>query len=154
MRDEELDCFLSYSGGLDSAFVLYLLLKKGRKVLVHHVRLTDKKGRQQNEYKAVRDTLRWLKSQNLPGDFIYKESKLDTSDHQTWPRDHFIWCWFTGCILYMERYRHINEVATGSHLNSFNTGETSLAHLKEVRTLYGLVFPLLADRNVKFINPI
>lgn len=148
------DIFLSYSGGADSAMVLYLLMKQGRNVLVNHVHYKDRRGRAKREYLATHSTIDWLRSQDLPGKVEYTEISVDVSSMEKWPRDASVWVWSTGSILSLDKYSHINEVATGRHLNAFNTGTASMEHLKETIRWYGAVLPALAGREITLVHPI
>lgn len=60
-----------YSGGLDSLYVLYHLLKNNKKVHIHHVILIDDTDRWESELKMVRDVIKVLKNNY---NFDYTES--------------------------------------------------------------------------------
>lgn len=139
--------YLSFSGGIDSAYVLYLLLSQGERVLVHHTRLKNRQGRDGKEYEAVGNVLQWLKDQDLPGSYDYVESAMDHTHLPHFRRDIFIWAWQTGCLLGNPAYRHIKKVATCRHLNSYTDFEGPEQAKEDARMLYHDMLPMLAGRD-------
>lgn len=147
--------YLSYSGGMDSAYVLYLLLSRGEGVLLHHTRLKNSQGRDGKEYASVQATLDWLDAQDLPGWYDYIETTLDMTQVPYFKRDIYIWAWQTGCLLSLLQYQHIKKVATGRHLNSYTDFTQPEQAAREGRMLYQQVLPLLAGReDIHITHPI
>lgn len=154
IQAKDLDIYLSFSGGMDSTLVLYKLLKLGHNVLVHHVRYTNAQGRDGKEYEAVEKTLAWLSSHPLRGRYRYLESAVDVSQHPNFVRDSYVWGFFTGSILSLDKYAHIKRVATGRHLNSYSGFRNAPKAIEQTRTIYQEVLPLLAGRPIDLVHPI
>jgi 7-cyano-7-deazaguanine synthase in queuosine biosynthesis len=154
IKSNEIDTFLSYSGGMDSVLVLYKLLKQGNNVLVHHVRYKNAQGRSDKEYQAVKNTLEWMDKKHLRGKYRYLESSLDVTQHQQFVRDSVVWSWFTGCILSLPRYSHIKRVATGRHANSYSGFRDPQKAMENTRMAYQDVMPVLAGRSLDLVHPI
>lgn len=68
---------LMFSGGIDSAYCLYLALRDGENVQAHHIRLVNADGRADAEGRAVERVREWLAAQGLPGRAHYTESVFD-----------------------------------------------------------------------------
>src|SRR5690606_12086583 len=96
---------VNLSGGVDSAYGLYLCLEAGCDVLVHHIRLKNHEGRQDVDQRATRDILDWLRAQKLPGRMTYVESGFDYGSLRYVVRDIWIWTLFTGIILSDPQHR-------------------------------------------------
>ena len=154
VQAKDLDIYLSFSGGMDSVLVLYKLLKVGHNVLIHHVKYTTQQGRDEKEYQAVKDTLEWLDQKRFRGKYRYIESAVDVSQHPIFVRDSYVWGFFTGSILSLDKYAHIKRVATGRHLNSYSGFRNPVKAIEQTRTVYQEVLPLLAGRKVELTHPI
>jgi 7-cyano-7-deazaguanine synthase in queuosine biosynthesis len=70
-----MDTLLHFSGGIDSTFILWKYLKENpdKVLLVHHINLCNREGRQDFERMAVRNILNWLK-ENGYDNFEYVET--------------------------------------------------------------------------------
>lgn len=111
---------VNLSGGVDSAYGLYLCLKAGCDVLVHHIRLANHEGRQDVEQKATQDILAWLREQNLPGEMTYVESSFDYGDLEWIVLDIWVWTLYTGIILSNPKHRDRAVALTSVHADSPN----------------------------------
>lgn len=111
---------VNLSGGVDSAYGLYLCLRAGCDVLVHHIRLANHEGRQDVEQRAVRDILEWLRQQDLPGRMTYVESAFDYGTLRYIVKDIWIWTLYTGIILTDPEHRDRAVALTSVHADSPN----------------------------------
>lgn len=111
---------VNLSGGVDSAYGLYLCLKAGCDALVHHIRLRNHEGRQDVEQEAVQNILEWLKQQHLPGKMTYVESGFDYGSIRYIVRDIWVWTLFTGILLSDPRHRDRAVALTSVHADSPN----------------------------------
>ena len=68
---------LSWSGGIDSTSCLWQLLRDGKEVLAHHVRLKNREGREPYEKQAVDAIFEWLRARKLSGGLTYHETGFD-----------------------------------------------------------------------------
>jgi len=108
---------VNLSGGIDSAYCLYLALQAGCDVLAHHIVLKNHEGRQDVERRATYDILAWMESQRLPGRITYVESGFDYGSLGYVVRDLNVWSFLTGVILANPRHRD-RAVVISSHLDS------------------------------------
>ena len=63
------------SGGIDSVSMIYLLLKQGHRLYIHHVEIENEENRTLAETASVNNVLKYLKSVGL-SNFEYSTSKL------------------------------------------------------------------------------
>lgn len=124
---------VNFSGGVDSAYGLYLCLKAGCDVLAHHIRLSNHEGRQDVEQEACQQILSWLKSQRLPGKLTYVETAFDYGDLEWIVLDIWVWSLYTGIILSNPKHRDRHVALTSVHLDSPNGPNSN--SLKEKRRI-------------------
>jgi len=87
---EKPEILLMFSGGLDSTAVFLQLLKRDRKIHVHHMNLRNAEKRARAEAPAVRNILKYMRNEigkSVRGDFIYSES---THEYPVY-NDRFMW---------------------------------------------------------------
>lgn len=110
---------VNLSGGIDSAYCLYLALKAGADVLVHHINLVNSEsrpGRAELEMIAYDRVMRWLERQRLPGRMTCSNSGTDFGTVRI-IKDLHVWSFWTGAILTDRRHRD-RGVIVSSHLDS------------------------------------
>lgn len=94
--------FINLSGGIDSAYGMWLALTKGVPLVVHHCHLHNREGRVHVEAKATADVMDFMRSHGLNA-FEYIESSFD---YRTLPRiiyDVELIGWITGMALRSKR---------------------------------------------------
>lgn len=100
--------FVNLSGGIDSAYGMWLALSRGIPVVAHHCHLINREGRHLVEAEATRRVMDYLRSVGLK-DFTYYESSFD---YRTLPRiiyDVELMGWITGMAL---RSKLLADVST------------------------------------------
>jgi hypothetical protein len=115
------DALMGLSGGLDSVYVLYKWLTKNptKRLLVHHCRLVNKKGRQPLETQGARAAVQWCREQGLDN-FDYFETSIDVADLLNLPYDEFLLTVLNGLILRDGRYRNIPVLLVPTPKNEYD----------------------------------
>lgn len=108
---------VNLSGGIDSAYSLYLMLKEGRSCLVHHISLRNWEGRAGAEAHATEQVLGWLTAEGLTN-WEYVQTGFNYGDLRYIVLDLHVWSFFTGVILANPKNADVGEVVVSSHLDS------------------------------------
>jgi len=98
-----------FSGGLDSTYLAWSLLKEGYQVVLYHVVLKNKLNRWEEEHKAMLSILSEFKKEF---DLKYVEVTLDVSDlEMTYDSDYYIPLGATYCKTYNVKEMHIGFIS-------------------------------------------
>lgn len=132
-EDSGIRTLINFSGGMDSAYVLYKYLKENpeEKFLVHHINLRHyKEDRMNRESIAVSNILYWLKSQGLDN-FDYYESHFDYGGlPEISVKDIQIVAFFNGIILKTPKWSKINKIIISWHKGEVYDGAEDKKGLK------------------------
>jgi 7-cyano-7-deazaguanine synthase in queuosine biosynthesis len=109
---------LCLSGGLDSALCMYRALEAGHELIVHHIVMKNREGRQDVEKRAVDGILRWCRARGLDR-FAYTESALDYGSLRFLILDMYIWSLHIGALLADPLNREVRRVIVPRNLDSF-----------------------------------
>ena len=97
------DALINFSGGADSTLALWEWLQAnpkrgGKRILVHHCRMTNVQGREKLESLAVENILRWLTDRGFDN-FDYIESSFGFKTKKNWVQDIEVMGFLTGWAL-------------------------------------------------------
>ena len=110
---------INLSGGIDSVYCLHLMLEQGHKVLAHHIRLRNREGREQVEYKATQRVLQHFRSKGYSRQIKYHETGFDYGTINYVAYDLYIWSFMTAILLTDPNTRaSTRAVVISSHLDS------------------------------------
>ena len=113
---------VALSGGIDSTSVLYQLLKAGEQVLVLHIRLRNREGREPYEAKAVQQILDWFRRTGLDT-FEYLEMGFDYGDVTRLTSDTYVVGFMSGIVLSNVKYNSVKRILlTTSKTDAENPG--------------------------------
>lgn len=107
-----------FSGGIDSVYVLYRLLKESDdEIIAHHIHFVNREGRHRAEEIACRRIVKWLSETVRP--FIYTESTVDRRRFRAFGMDDMTVGFEVGIIansFLMDRGHDIDRWTTGTCL--------------------------------------
>lgn len=145
---------LNLSGGIDSAYCMYDALRRGERLLVHHIRLTNHEGRQQLEHRAVKKIRAYIDAQKLPGSYTYLESGYDHGSLGWIPKDAAIWSFMTGVVLANPKHHDITEVIVPRHVDAFGHESDPAAGARRSDAYIRAFVKAVARRDVTILTPI
>lgn len=150
IKDEDLELLVNFSGGIDSTFLLYKLLKEKRNVLVHHCVLENPENRGLPENVAVNNILNWLVENNL-NTFKYITSGFHYGNLGYIVRDVEVIAFMSSVILRNPLHSSIKEIAisANSEDETIDPNEESMVRRNKI-----LDAILPKGNNVKLIYPI
>lgn len=141
---------INLSGGLDSTYTAYTLLKENpdKQFLFFHLILINQEKRHEAEIKAVQNVLKYFKENGL-NNFEYIESTFDYGDlSRVTIKDIQIVAMFNAIILKSPKWSKIDEIPLCWH-----KGEVNLAGEKGQRVLT-MFKTLEVERPIKLTFPI
>jgi len=115
---------IQFSGGIDSAFVLWdwLSRNKDEYCLVHHINLINHEGRVDYEKQAVYEILQWLDNQELTN-YIYLESTFDYGNLGYIIKDVEVCGFFSGIVFRSPHWTNLKNIAISVYdINSKREG--------------------------------
>lgn len=132
---------VNLSGGVDSTYALWRLLKLGYPTTVHHVKLKSREGRVKFEQDAVTNIINWLAQQNLRP-VAYVEQGYDYGNLRYVIRDIEIIRYMTGVVLQSRPHTQVNTVIASGIKHDARLSEEHVARIRR----------LLADASGRHIN--
>lgn len=135
------------SGGIDSVYGVYTLLRQGEHVLIHHCQLSEYR-RATFECAANAEVLEWYTSQGLDN-FEYVESTvtMPPARHASRVRDGEILMFLAGGLL--RSHKHIKRMA---YFN--NAEDSSSRYPRYARRLVSIMRRTARRQNIRVIRPI
>lgn len=143
---------LNLSGGIDSAYCAYKLLKEGRSLLIHHCILKNIENRHEQEYRAVQHCLNYLKKNGL-NNFEYLETSFDYGNINALIFDVEIIGFLSGLVLRNTKYHKIKDVVISVNKND-PTGQNINCARRVISNACTEIVLKLINKEVNFIYPI
>lgn len=143
---------LNLSGGIDSAYCAYKLLKEGRSLLIHHCVLKNIENRHEQEYKAVQHCLDFFKKNGL-NNFEYVETFFDYGTVKVLIYDVEIIGFLSGLILRNPNFYNIKQIAVSVNKNEPTGQNLECPRRVSANTCTKTLLNLI-NRDVQFIYPI
>ena len=125
------DALLTLSGGIDSTYALWKLLREGRRLLVLHVDLNSHEGRVRHEDKAVQRITRWLRGQGLHR-FELVTAKFDYGTLGWITRDVEVIRFIAGVTLASPSRRHIDTVIASGIAEDPHLPDAEVARIRAI----------------------
>ncbi len=127
------DTIINLSGGVDSTYLLYEYLSKGKNLVVHHCNMINGEGRYLVEKSATRKVLNWLEENNL-STFKYYETVFDYGNLPYILKDIEVIAVFTSTLLRAPIFHHIKEIAVSANSSdeSNNPNDISVVNRKAI----------------------
>lgn len=140
---------LNFSGGLDSVYAAYKLLKAGHKLILHHCKLKTRENRTKSELVAVRSVMGWFRENRLTN-FTYLESAYDYGTISPIIYDVEIIGFQTGVILRASSRQRVKTVVWPSNAEDVSITNPTHYRVRHRRELAELV----AKRKLDWYYPI
>jgi 7-cyano-7-deazaguanine synthase in queuosine biosynthesis len=153
-----LEYMVALSGGIDSTSVLYHLLKEKKKVLVLHIKLINREGRQKNETKAVQNILKWFDKYDMKT-YEYLEMGFDYGNVDRLTRDNHVVGFMSGIVLSDVKYDSIHTFVHGTSKTDADYHDANHQRIRKLMTEEmmrapgGLNIPYNPERQIIFAAP-
>ena len=144
--------YMGISGGLDSSYMAWRLLKRGHPILFHHCRYRTSQQRFPHEAEAHKNVLEWLTDQGLT-DWKLIETEFSASGSMTYPLldDQYL-LWMAGLHLRIHKRRGNTSRADISHV-VINSRQESLDRHGAIYQRMYRIMSLAAEREIVPIFP-
>lgn len=146
-----MDTLLNFSGGLDSTYCLYHILKNNpdKTLLVHHCSIINHEGRHRVELNAVQRILGWMVSNGYKN-FKFIHTTYDYGNLKYIVKDKEVIGFQTGVILRAPRNQSVNKVVISSSSEDISNTE----YYKKSEKVRMDVISAVAQRPVEYVYPI
>lgn len=144
------DSLLMFSGGIDSTNCFYHFLRNNldKKLLVCHVILINREGRNERELEAVNNIINWLRNKGLDN-FKYIEVKYEQPNHLFVMYDMFLYGGYVVPVL-AKTYKFEEMIIPEILCDTQRFGQSLINRRKKIKQ----VRDILLGKEIKTVHPL